>query len=233
MTAPLRILAFSDLHGLHYPVASNLIDDLGPDRVDWIVLCGDLLPDFPRISGQGPRLQAQRDFWQVYRRTFLRDWATTTLVRGNHELEGFHDPALTRLPPALEGRVVRLEGIPAEFGAWGFSREWEADALEAELEDQLRLAPEPALYLSHVPPCRCLDANARGQAIGHRPLARHLEARGWPAALVLCGHVHEGFGAMARGRTQVVNAACGYALLHWRPDGAEVIAMGRLDGGGQ
>jgi Icc-related predicted phosphoesterase len=118
----LRILVLSDLHGLHYKTASDLIDNMHPD---WIVLCGDLLPDFAKIPGVGNRLQAQREFWQVYRRTFIREFAVTTLVRGNHEIEGFLDPSLCRLPAGLDGHVMRLEGVPAEFGTWGWTHEWE------------------------------------------------------------------------------------------------------------
>ena len=77
----LRLLVLSDLHGLHFKTVSDLIDDMRPD---WIVLCSDLLPDFSKIPGVGNRLHAQREFWQVYRRTFIRDFARTTLVRGNH-----------------------------------------------------------------------------------------------------------------------------------------------------
>jgi hypothetical protein len=83
------------------------------------VLCGDILPDYSMIPGQQSRLEAQREFWTTYRRTFVRDSARTTLVRGNHEIEGFADSELCRLPDGLDEQVVRLEGIPAEFGWWG------------------------------------------------------------------------------------------------------------------
>lgn len=208
----LRILAFSDLHGKCFREASSLIDDTRPD---WIVLCGDILPDFGMISGKGNRLEAQRDFWKVYRSSFIRDFATTTLVRGNHEIEGFSDPELRRIPDCAHGQVLRLEGIPAEFGAWGWSREWEVDELAEELQGQLWEAPEPRIYLSHVPPFGCLDRAAGGEHIGHRPLFRHLQERNWPEALVLCGHVHESFGNMEFGATLVVNTSCGYTLMDW------------------
>ena len=114
MTNTLRLLAFSDLHGTCFKEASALID---AHRPGWIVLCGDLLPDFNGIAGQESRLEAQREFWRVYRSHFIRDFAVTTLVRGNHEMEGFSDPGLQRLPAALQWRVLSLEGIPSEFGA--------------------------------------------------------------------------------------------------------------------
>lgn len=226
MPAPrLRSLAFTDLHGRTYREASNLIDDLRPD---WIVLCGDILPDFGRIAGRGNRLEAQRSFWGVYRSTFIRDFAVTTLVRGNHEIEGFIDPLLQRLPAALEAHVVRLEGIPAEFGTWGWSREWEDESLEEELQTQLAQVPQPWIYLSHVPPFGCLDRTANGDRIGHHPLLAHLESRKWPEALVICGHVHESFGSSERGETLVVNPSCGYALLEWHLGTTTLLKMDRL-----
>ncbi len=221
----LRILAFSDLHGACLREAGQLIDETRPD---WIVLCGDILPDFGMVSGRESRLEAQRRFWETYRSTFVRDFAVTTLVRGNHEIEGFSDSELRALPLAVAGHVARLEGIPAEFGAWGWSREWEEEELEAELREQLRDVPAPRVFVSHVPPYGCLDGAAGGEHIGHRPLAAHLHDRDWPEVLVLCGHVHESFGFMEFGQTLVVNAACGYALVEWRLGTATVLRQERL-----
>lgn len=221
----LRILALSDLHGRFFKEASNLIDDTSPD---WIVLCGDILPDFGMIAGKGNRLEAQKNFWKVYRSTFVRDFAVTTLVRGNHEIEGFNDPDLRRLPPLVRDHVVRLEGIPVEFGGWGWSREWEDEELEEELLNQLRDCPFPWIYISHVPPFGCLDRTAGYEHIGHRQLFQHLHEKDWPEILVLCGHVHESFGAMEYGQTTVVNASCGYVLLEWRLGTTTVLKQERF-----
>ena len=225
LTPPLRILAFSDLHGRAMKRASELIDDLRPN---WIVLCGDILPDFSMISGKGNRLEAQRSFWSVYRSNFVRDFAVTTLVRGNHEIESFSDPDLGCLPSKVQNHVVRLEGIPLEFGGWGWSREWEDEMLENELQDQLHECPSPRIYLSHVPPFGCLDLAASGERIGHRYLLQHLTERNWPEALVICGHVHESFGVIERGNTLIVNVSCGFALLEYGSGAATMIRMGRL-----
>lgn len=225
LIAPLRILAFSDLHGRAMKRASEIIDNVRPD---WIVLCGDILPDFSMISGKGNRLDAQRSFWSVYRSNFVRDDAVTTLVRGNHEIEGFSDPGLGRLPPEVQDHVVRLEGIPLEFGGWGWSREWEEEELAEEIQGQLRECPSPRIYLSHVPPFGCLDRTASGEHIGHRYFLQQLTERGWPKALVLCGHVHESFGMIERGDTLIVNISCGFALLEYGSGAATLVRMGRL-----
>ena len=225
MPQTLRILAFSDLHGRCFKEAAALIDDRRPD---WIVLCGDLLPDFDLLAGRESRLEAQREFWRLYRSSFIRPFAVTTLVRGNHELEGFSDPDLQQVPPALQGRVIRLEGIPIECGAWGWSREWEEEELQEELRGQLTANPVPAVVVSHVPPYGCLDRSQSGDRIGHRPLFELLGRKGWPEVLVLCGHVHEAFGSQDSGDTLVVNAACGYALLEWTPGTTRVLEQARL-----
>ncbi len=223
MSEPLRLLAFADLHGKGYPAAERLIDEYRPD---WLVLLGDILPDFSMIQGRGNRLEAQRLHWQTYRSCFVREGMVTTFVRGNHEIEGFSDPLLSRVPGPFEGKVVRLEGIPADFGTWGWAREWEEEDLESELDAQLAETPFPLLYLSHVPPFGCRDWTANGDHIGHRPLQRHLQERDWPEAIVLCGHVHESFGEWSRGMTQVINLAGGYAWLEGSPLS---MSLGKID----
>lgn len=230
----MRILHLSDLHGAAMRQAEALIDRHGPD---WIVLTGDLLPDFARLPGRERRLEAQREWWRTWRSCFLREGVRTTFVRGNHEIEGFQDLDLVRVPAALQGRVATVEGIPARWGVWGYAREWEDDALRRELE----AFADPLVVLSHVPPFGWLDRNARGEEIGHPPLRDLLDPpeealegfRGRPprpAALVLCGHVHESFGEARHGATLVVNAATGFALVDLDPatGRAEVRTMARL-----
>ena len=46
--------------------------------------------------------------------------------------------------------------------------------------------------------------------------------------MVLCGHVHEGFGCTDRGETLIVNVACGYVLIEWTPEAARVLDLGRV-----
>lgn len=209
---PLRLLAFADLHGRWYKESAALIRQEAPD---WIVLLGDMLPDFELVHGFINCLGCQRDHWKVYGPDFNHGQATTTFVRGNHELEGFQVPSeQRRIPGLLAGQVLRLEGIPSEFGRWGWSREWSEPKLAQELENQLRNTPRPAIILSHVPPFGVLDSTPSGEHIGHRPLARFLQAKaGKKVSLVLCGHVHQARGSMRVGDTLVVNVSEGFALL--------------------
>jgi Icc-related predicted phosphoesterase len=221
----MRILVFSDLHGQGLRQAGTLIETYLPD---WVVLCGDMLPDFNRVRGEGRSLTAQREFWATWRSEFTKHGIPVTLVKGNHEIEGFRDPELERLPAQLVGRVLRLEGIPGEFGRWGYSREFDQMELQVEFDLELQFSPEPWIVLSHVPPYGSRDRSKKGEHIGHRPLFRWLQGSDWPPVLVLCGHVHESFGAEHQGQTLVVNAATGWALVEWNPERAEMLDCGRL-----
>ena len=221
---PMKILHFSDLHGRHMKAAEKLIDTHAPD---WIVLTGDILPEFHRISGRDSRLGAQREWWGTYRSSFMHPLAVTTLTLGNHEVEGFYDRELEAVPSELRVRVGVLQGNPAEFGAWGFSREYEPD----ELQEEVDALNQPLVVLSHCPPHRLVDANKEGISIGHPPLRAYLDETPEAPLLVLCGHVHESFGEVRLGRTLIVNAATGYALvdLDLECGQARVLEMSRLN----
>lgn len=220
----MKILHLSDLHGRHMAAVQRLIEAHEPD---WIVLTGDMLPDFNMIGGKGNRLDCQREWWGTYRRRFMHPHAITTLTLGNHEIEGFRDRELEAVPPSLMGKVGVLQGNPAEFGAWGFSREYDQGELQAEV-DTLNL---PIVLLTHCPPHGLLDATRGGDHIGHPPLQRFLDESPEPPLLVLCGHVHESFGEIRQGQTLIVNAATGYALLDLDlgRGQARVLEMARLD----
>ncbi len=227
----MKLLALADLHGNlgFYREAMSLIQKHRPDSV---VLLGDLLPD--PDAPKEKRLEAQIAFWTRHRWHFQDAGIPTTFVRGNHEVEGFQDPDFSILPTVLQGRTVRLEGIPAEHGAWGWSREWGQADLASELDGELARNPDPWLYLTHVPPLGLCDQVRVGEHIGHRPLARHLHDRSWPSALVLCGHVHQAFGTESAGETLVCSVAGGFALLRAKlatptgPMAWEIEAMGRF-----
>ena len=90
----MRVLAFSDLHGNGFQEAERLTKAHQPD---WIVLCGDMLPDFSQRP-EGRRLEAQQAFWQANRHAFLLEGAITTFVLGNHELTGFRDAEMSTIP---------------------------------------------------------------------------------------------------------------------------------------
>lgn len=220
----MKILQFSDLHGRHMREAERLIQLHTPD---WIVLTGDILPDFHMIGGKGNRLACQREWWGTYRSSFLKPGSITTLALGNHEIEGFRDRELEAVHPLLDNRVGVLQGNPAEFGAWGFSREYEQD----ELQEEVDALKHPLVVLTHCPPHGLLDRTREGSRIGHPPFRSYLDEAKEPPLLVLCGHVHESFGEIRHGRTLVVNAATGYALLDLDlcRNQVELIEMSRLN----
>jgi len=89
----------------------------------------------------------------------------------------------------------------------------------------------PPIVLSHWPPQGCLDGAMDGSNIGDPMLRQWLEAPECPlGGLVLCGHVHEGFGLGRCGDALVVNAAEGYALMETTPTGRwQVVRMERME----
>lgn len=224
----MRILTFSDLHGDGFQDASSLIDQ---HRPDWIITCGDMLPDFHQVPAN-LRLRAQQEFWRDHLHLFIREGTVTTMIVGNHELPGFRYPRMDLLPIGLEGSVLRLEGIPRDCGPYSFVHGLSEEELTEDLENQLAIAPTPLIYISHAPPYGSCDRTREGDHIGHRPFFRHLRDRNWPQSLVLCGHVHQSFGVEKTGATTTVNAATGYALIEWNEPQSRVLEMGRLVEGG-
>jgi len=201
----MKLLAFSDLHGRYLSLAASLIETHAPD---WVVLLGDILPDFDALSGRSARTAAQVAFWETYASCFEGGGAPLTFIRGNHEAEAFHvPPRHRRVPGPLVNRVLCLEGIPIPDGGFGFAREMDDQALEAELDRALDALLAPQVVLCHAPPFGCLD-----RGLGSPALRAWLDMTpGVP--LVLCGHVHEARGACHLGDTLVVNVAEGVALL--------------------
>jgi len=220
----MKILHFSDLHGRHMLAAKMIIDH---HRPDWIVLTGDIVPDFYMVGGRSNRLSCQQEWWSTYRNCFIGAEAVTTLTLGNHEIEGFFDRRFEAMPADLQDRVGILKGNPAEFGSWGFSWEYEPTHLQAEVD----ALDHPLVVLSHCPPHGLLDANRDGVNIGHRPLRYLLDKSAEKTLLVLCGHVHDSFGHVRQGRTLIVNSAAGFALLELDPASgvSQVLEMARLD----
>lgn len=229
----MKILAFSDLHGRNYKKASQLIKLLKPD---WIVLLGDILPDFDMVSGVANRLACQRNHWNEFGHLFESPNAPTTFIRGNHELDGFEVPKRHQmLPGGMEGQVLQLEGYPSDSEAGVEGRCLSLEGLSKEVQDQADQNPGAGVVLSHVPPFGCLDEAEPGQTIGHKPLADWLfRRRIGPRGLVLCGHVHESFGIGSIGdnpndKALVVNLAGGFALVQTSDEGWRVNRMARLD----
>jgi Icc-related predicted phosphoesterase len=208
----MKILAFSDLHGHFLRQATRLIKVHQPD---WIVLLGNILPDFDEIGIEAIRLKYQQKFWRTHAAAFQKPGSPLTFIRGNHEMEDFEVPSEhQRLPAGLESRVIRLEGIPNEFGAFGWNREGENDTLQAELHAQLAQFPQADIVFCHVPPYGCLDEAEPGNHAGNRPLGEYLSSvEGTHVSLVLCGHLHEAMGIGRCGKAKVVNLAAGFAVL--------------------
>ena len=220
----MKIIHFSDLHGSHAEAAASVLAQQQPD---WVVLTGDMVPDFYEVGNPGMRLHCQMTWWERHKGHFQVSWAPTTFSPGNHEIEGFDTPDMKRVPEALVGKVGFLLGNPAEFGTWGFAREYEFKELQHEVES-LR---NPKVVLSHCPPYGWLDQTYAGGSIGHRPFRTMIEDSLEPPILVMCGHVHNAFGESRKGGTLIVNSATGFSVidLDLRRGSALVVEQAQFD----
>lgn len=132
------------------------------------------------------------------------------LVPGNGESDDELREACEgwRSAHVLHGSGVELDGVPfwglgggvpvTPFGAWSF------DLDEGEAEALLAGCPEGAVLVTHSPPHGLAD-RAGGRHLGSRAVRETVE-RTRPR-LVVCGHIHDSWGAGERaGDTLVVNA---------------------------
>lgn len=219
----MRVIAFADLHGRHWNRARALIRDFQPD---WIILAGDLLPSFDSLDGGESRVEAQLAYWRDHRKKLMAPGIPTLLARGNHEPLEFPVEGLNQVPQDLGRQVLGLEGVPSEFCAFGHAREFTVEELQAELDTKLADLELPRVVVSHTPPFGILDEPEPGAHVGHRPLSAFLHSpAGASVDLVICGHVHEGFGIGRIGNAKVLNVATGFAELILGPDGVRLIRL--------
>lgn len=91
-------------------------------------------------------------------------------------------------------------GVPVTpFGDWSY------DFTEDEASELLAGCPEGAVLVSHSPPKGAVDVSSKGDNLGSTAVRATVEAK--RPRLVVCGHVHEGWGKTGWvGETPVVNA---------------------------
>jgi Icc-related predicted phosphoesterase len=117
-----------------------------------------------------------------------RDWEKATVLHGNgiqyHGLEFY----------GIGG------GIPiTPFGSWSY------DFTEKEAENLLNNCLQDSVLISHSPPKGILDMSSRGVNLGSTAVRNFIDAKS--PRLVVCGHIHESAGKIAKvGNTTVINA---------------------------
>jgi Icc-related predicted phosphoesterase len=218
----MRVVALSDIHGFlpHIP------------ECDLLVISGDLCP----LESHDIAFQAR---WLD---TTFRAWLQTVPARHIVAVAGNHDFVFEQMPemvPDLDWHYLKDQAITIDglllFGSpwqpwfhdWAFNAP--AQGGELFLAKKFVLAPEGCqLFICHGPPKGHGDVNDRGLTCGSQALTERLEQL--QPALMVCGHIHEGYGISEIGRTMVVNAS--YVDRHYHPrSGVTVLDLEQTDDG--
>ncbi len=196
----MRLLAFSDLH-VDLGQAARLAEVA--DDADVVLGVGD----FASVhSGLEETIDALRSIAKP-----------TVLVPGNNETED----ALRDACDGWEGATV-LHGEGAEIhGAAFFGLgagipvtpwDWSFDLTEEEAAQRLARCPEGAVLAVHSPPRGHVDVSSDGSHLGSVAVLDAIVAK--RPRLVLCGHIHEAWGARSWiGPTEVINLGPGGTTL--------------------
>lgn len=211
----MRIVALSDQHG-YLPAIPPC---------DLLIIAGDVCPDrFGPSLGMDTPTQQKAWFEQTLRPWVARAPATRTILTwGNHDWCGqlctFEDSAsATALTIVVDNAASVPNSSDAEyavtvwaspwsnrFGDWAFMK------APAELVPVYAAIPEGIdILVSHQPPFgygdRCADFySGRIISVGSRELLATID-RVRPR-IVVCGHIHEGYGQFERDGTRIFNVS--------------------------
>lgn len=142
------------------------------------------------------------------------DFATKIVVPGNHDLlfEKDWEHAKSLLPAAdfilnsqeIEAHGLHIYGEPRQpwFYDWAFNvHRDKMHEVWAKIPTYRRLD----ILVTHGPPYGVCDLNPQGQHVGCAAQREWIEQ--YQPRLVVCGHLHSGYGIAKIGNTTVINAA--------------------------
>lgn len=135
--------------------------------------------------------------------------APTVLVPGNNETEEALRGACEdwKAATVLHGDSTELEGTPFYGLGAGIPVtpwDWSFDLDESEATELLSKAPDGGVFVIHSPPQGHCDLSGAGEHLGSTAVAEAVEAK--RPELVVCGHIHESWGAESEiGDTKVIN----------------------------
>ena len=190
----MRIVATSDTH---YPIPREMIPD-----GDVFILAGDMMyTGF--VDEWQPRLDAIAALPHKHK----------LFVPGNHDIwfQQFAGPCigqmkaagitpLTETKPLITIDEVRFGGCPFVTGLPNWAYNSTEDFIHEYLEDMGRVD----VLICHSPPSGIMDSDGKGRygVVAIRRYKKRFEPE-----VMICGHVHEGYGAEQHGRTFVYNAS--------------------------
>lgn len=192
----MKLLAFSDLH-VDLDRARALAERAG--EADVVIGAGD-------FASVHEGLEPTIDALKVIERP-------TVLVPGNNETEDALRAACEGWEAAtvLHGDEVRLGGSTGDTPFFGLGAgvpvtpwDWSFDLDEAQAAERLAGCPEGAVLVVHSPPRGHCDTSGAGDHLGSAAILDAIEAK--RPALVVCGHIHESWGAESSvGDTPIYN----------------------------
>ncbi len=187
----MRLLLFSDLHR-DLEAARSIVERA--DDVDVVIGAGD-------FATQRRGLGEIMDVLRTIQRPMV-------LVAGNGESPDELEEACRGWETAhvLHGESAVIDGITffglggavpvTPFGDWSF------DLAEEAAAALLAACPEGAVLVSHSPPSGHVDRDAAGRSHGSTAVLDAIEAR--HPRLVVCGHIHAGWGQRSEAAGAVV-----------------------------
>ncbi len=190
----MKIQAISDLHG-------KLPEGID---CDLLLIAGDICPSFDHS------LAFQRGWCE----TNFSEWLKRQKYREAILIAGNHDFVFERYLPIQPGLSVNyIEDEYATFDGlliWGspwsneFSGNWAFGLREDELAAKYKMVPQGTdIIVSHGPPKGYGCAGLYGA--GSTALVKCIEKV--QPKLVVCGHIHEGYGEYLLGNTTILNVA--------------------------
>jgi Icc-related predicted phosphoesterase len=213
----MRICCISDLHGE--------LPDILP--CDVLVIAGDICPDYR--GGRRASVEPQAAFLNGP----FTDWVGRQPCRqvigcyGNHDWVGAERPDQISLlvkswiktdeQTVIDG--VKFWSTPWQpwFGDWAFTAPRDGEAF---LRGRWNLIPtDTDVLIVHGPPHGFGDLTIGRTRSGSVSLAERIAEIQPP--LVVCGHIHEGYGVYDLGATTIVNASLHNA--HFQPANAPIL----------
>jgi len=192
----MKILAASDIHG-DKKIIDNLVKKAEKERIDLIILCGDLTFAESDLTGLiGP-------FKKLNKKIII--------IPGNHETVASTEFLAKQYKPGvydLHGKSILLYD---EIGLFGFggANIGLFDVTENEIKSNLEKALEPIknakkkIMITHMPPYNT-NLDLLWQHTGSKSIREIIEKE--QPDLCLCGHIHETFGKYQLiGKTKVIN----------------------------
>lgn len=226
MPDTLQMLVLGDIHADLNALGCILASaKVSGEKYDMVVCTGDFGSEALKAGGRSSS-DVERRLYGVSVRAVMESLAVLELpvvfVPGNHDSVNLntsgtiHNVDLLGSGTACEVNGWQLVGVGGSpWTPLRFGYEWNDANLAERVGDTLQGGPA-RVWLTHSPPwvSRCDLGGPHGQHLGSRALRNMMDER--QPRLLLCGHIHEGFGCEVVGSTVVLNAGAIHDLRSLR-----------------